>query len=118
MPAFSVKSGSKCSNRPESFAEVPEATTIDFSCANACPGKKTALLKTAMNASIGFRCESISAPNPTKIALLQDGTFDFSQCLRLPPMSAFGPKQTSASALHMSDFGGKADMPFCAANVR
>src|SRR5262249_7002729 len=27
-------------------------------------------------------------------------------------MSAFGPKQTSASALHMSAFGGKADMAF------
>ena len=27
-------------------------------------------------------------------------------------MSAFGPKQTSASALHMSAFGGKADMTF------
>jgi hypothetical protein len=28
-------------------------------------------------------------------------------------MSAFGPKQTSASALQMSAFGGKADMTFC-----
>jgi hypothetical protein len=28
-------------------------------------------------------------------------------------MSAFGPKQTSASALHMSAFGGKADITFC-----
>src|SRR5215510_11062270 len=28
-------------------------------------------------------------------------------------MSAFGPKQTLASALHMSAFRGKADMPFC-----
>jgi hypothetical protein len=26
-------------------------------------------------------------------------------------MSAFGPKQTWAIALHMSAFGGKADMP-------
>jgi hypothetical protein len=26
-------------------------------------------------------------------------------------MSAFGPKQTSLVALHMSAFGGKADMP-------
>ena len=33
-------------------------------------------------------------------------------------MSAFGTKQTSASALQMSAFGGKADMPFCTANVR
>src|SRR5262249_41743634 len=33
-------------------------------------------------------------------------------------MSAFGPKQTWASALHMSAFGGKADMPFCTAYVR
>jgi len=33
-------------------------------------------------------------------------------------MSAFGPKQTSASALHMSAFGGKADMTYCDANVR
>jgi len=32
-------------------------------------------------------------------------------------MSAFGPKQTSASALHMSAFGGKADMSRCIANV-
>ena len=30
-------------------------------------------------------------------------------------MSAFGTKQTSALALHMSAIGGKADMPFCAA---
>jgi hypothetical protein len=28
-------------------------------------------------------------------------------------MSAFGPKQTSASALHMSAIGCKADMAFC-----
>ena len=27
-------------------------------------------------------------------------------------MSAIGPKQTSASALHMSAFGGKADITF------
>jgi len=33
-------------------------------------------------------------------------------------MSAIGPKQTSASALHMSAFGGKADMAYCSANVR
>jgi hypothetical protein len=50
-------------------------------------------------------------------------------------MSAFGPKRTQASALHMSAFGGnadmlfresafavaiggKADMPFCTAYVR
>jgi len=32
-------------------------------------------------------------------------------------MSAIGPKQTSLVALHMSAFGGKADMPFCAAYV-
>ena len=32
-------------------------------------------------------------------------------------MSAFGTKRTSVSALHMSAFGGKADMPFCTANV-
>jgi len=34
-----------------------------------------------------------------------------------PPMSAFGTKRTSPSALHMSAFGGKADMCLCAANV-
>jgi hypothetical protein len=34
------------------------------------------------------------------------------------PMSAFGPKRTCTAALHMSAFGGKADMPFCDANVR
>ena len=33
-------------------------------------------------------------------------------------MSAFGTKQTSLVAPHMSAFGGKADMPFCTANVR
>jgi hypothetical protein len=32
--------------------------------------------------------------------------------------SAFGPKQTWPSALHMSALGGKADMAFCGANVR
>jgi len=31
-------------------------------------------------------------------------------------MSAFGPKQTWASALHMSAFGGKADIGVCTAN--
>jgi hypothetical protein len=33
-------------------------------------------------------------------------------------MSAIGTKRTWASALQMSAFGGKADMPVCAANVR
>jgi hypothetical protein len=33
-------------------------------------------------------------------------------------MSAIGTKPTFGSALHMSAFGGKADMPFCIANVR
>jgi hypothetical protein len=32
--------------------------------------------------------------------------------------SAFGPKRTSLVALHMSAFGGKADMTLCGANVR
>jgi hypothetical protein len=32
-------------------------------------------------------------------------------------MSAYGPKQTSASALHMSAFWSKADMGCCSANV-
>src|SRR5262249_33508024 len=79
MPVFSVKSGSKWSNKPESFAEVVEATTIDLPCASTGPAKKTALQKTAMNTNIGLRCESISPPNPIKIVLLQNGTFDFSQ---------------------------------------
>ena len=30
---------------------------------------------------------------------------------------AFGTKRTSVVALHMSAFGGKADMPFCSAYV-
>jgi hypothetical protein len=33
-------------------------------------------------------------------------------------MSAFGPKQTCASALHMFAFGGKADMAWTQGNVR
>ena len=33
-------------------------------------------------------------------------------------MSAIGTKRTWPSAVHMSAFGGKADMPFCTANVR
>jgi hypothetical protein len=32
--------------------------------------------------------------------------------------TAFGTKQTWASALHMSAFGGKADMPIALRNVR
>jgi hypothetical protein len=32
--------------------------------------------------------------------------------------SAIGTKRTSACALHMSAFGGKADIPSCTANVR
>jgi len=33
-------------------------------------------------------------------------------------LSAFGTKRTSLFAPHMSAIGGKADMPFCTANVR
>ena len=33
-------------------------------------------------------------------------------------MSAIGPKRTSLVALHMSAFGGKADMRYCTAHVR
>ena len=33
---------------------------------------------------------------------------------RLAPMSAYGPKQTSLAALHMSAFRGKADMTIAA----
>ena len=33
-------------------------------------------------------------------------------------MSAIGTKQTYRVALHMSAFGGKADILFCTANVR
>jgi len=33
-------------------------------------------------------------------------------------MSPIGPKQTQASALHMSAFGGKADITFGSANIR
>jgi len=33
-------------------------------------------------------------------------------------LSAIGAKRTSLFAPHMPAFGGKADMPFCAANVR
>jgi hypothetical protein len=32
-------------------------------------------------------------------------------------MSAIGPKRTSLVALHMSAFGGKADIAFCAVYV-
>jgi hypothetical protein len=35
----------------------------------------------------------------------------------LGAMSAIGPKQTSASAAHMSASGSRADMTFCAAHV-
>jgi hypothetical protein len=38
-------------------------------------------------------------------------------CDDIAVMSASGPKQTWASALLMSAFGGKADMTFCGANV-
>jgi len=43
-------------------------------------------------------------------------SFYFEQCFAR--MSALGPKRTSTTALHMSAFGGKADMTFCGANVR
>ena len=33
-------------------------------------------------------------------------------------LSAIGPKRTSLVALHMSSFGGKADITFCDAHVR
>ena len=35
----------------------------------------------------------------------------------LDAMSAIGTKRTSLFALHMSAFGGKADMTYCTANV-
>ena len=44
MPVFRLKSGSRRSNKPESFAEVVEATTIDSSCTTVCPDKKIARL--------------------------------------------------------------------------
>jgi hypothetical protein len=47
-------------------------------------------------------CQSLSA---TEVKLVE-------------PMSAIGTKRTSLVALHMSAFGGKADMRFCTANVR
>jgi hypothetical protein len=62
MPVFSLKNGIKYSNRPESFVDVVEATTIDFSCASVCPARKTALQKTAMSANVGFRNEGMSVP--------------------------------------------------------
>ena len=36
----------------------------------------------------------------------------------MSPMSAFGPKQTSLVALHMSAFGGKADIVLCRTTPR
>ena len=42
---------------------------------------------------------------------------DYWRCDQMKMMSANGPKQTCASALQMSAFGGKADMPFCTAYV-
>ena len=42
----------------------------------------------------------------------------FHRCELLRLMSAFGTKRTWVRALHMSAFGGKADMHFCTANVR
>ncbi len=38
MPVFSLKSGIKYSNRPESFVDVVEATTIDFFLRQRMPG--------------------------------------------------------------------------------
>src|SRR5262249_53768972 len=37
--------------------------------------------------------------------------------IRHQRMSAFGPKRTSACAMHMSAFRGKADMTYCSAYV-
>jgi hypothetical protein len=55
MPVVWVKSGSRCPNKPESFVEVVEATTIDFSCVRTGPDKKTALKNNAAKASFAFR---------------------------------------------------------------
>jgi len=49
-----------------------------------------------------------------KEALSVGSLFDFEMD---SAMSAFGPKRTWPSALHMSAFGGKADMMFCTAYV-
>jgi hypothetical protein len=64
MSVIRVKIGSKCPNKPESVAEVVEATTIDLSWATACPGKETAIPRTAIKTSIDFRIETMSAQLP------------------------------------------------------
>jgi hypothetical protein len=48
------------------------------------------------------------------------GVWSLSELIRLAnvAMSAIGTKRTYRVALHMSAIGGKADTPFCAANVR
>jgi hypothetical protein len=60
---------------------------------------------------------------PNKVAIRQidegrlvRGLLSF-RVIALLRMSAIGPKRTSLVALHMSAFGGKADMTFCAAHV-
>ena len=90
----------------ESFVEVVEATTIDFSCVRTGPAEKTAALTIAVNANIGFRNISAdigTSPKGALIFLKRTGV----------RMSAIGPKRTSLAAPHMSAFGGKADMACC-----
>src|SRR4029450_3683315 len=93
MPVFSVKIGSRRLNKPESFVEVVEATTIDFSCVRPGPAEKTAALTIAVNASIGFR--NISAD----IGTSRKGALIFLKRTGVR-MSAFGPKRTLGPTLH------------------
>src|SRR4029077_16880182 len=53
MPVFVRKIGSRYSKSPLSCVEVVEATTIDFSCAIAWPGKKTAMPRNALVPGLG-----------------------------------------------------------------
>ena len=62
--------------------------------------------KAIENRVLRVRCTEIVPENYLNLIYTQNGT-----------MSAFGPKQTSASALHVSAFGGKADISWCSANA-
>ena len=55
MPVFMLKSGNKWSNRPVSFVEVVEATTIDFSWAVAQPADEITTARVAMDPSATFQ---------------------------------------------------------------
>src|SRR5262249_38053105 len=97
MPVFSVKIGRRCPNKPESFIEVVETTTIVFSCVRPGPAKKMALQKAARNASVSFRANMTS---PSALHMLAFGGKADTQRASPLTLISFDNRQTWTKVQH------------------